>query len=83
MLVRTLYCYYRQEAYTVIGANCKVCLFKNRTEDTEVPVSEHVFLQSYFVNKLMRTSYELITSGLKQLSSLAFLNCKCDLIVAS
>ena len=57
----------REKAYTpIVGAYREVTLFQDRTQSTNIPIAES--FQPYSVDKLVHASYQLIASGLKQLS---------------
>ena len=59
----------RKKAYTpIVVAYRKVSLFQDRTQITKVSIAEHTFFQPYSADKLVHAPYQLIVSGLKQLS---------------
>ena len=59
----------REKAYTpIVGAYRGVFLFQDRTQSTKVSIAGHVLFQPSSADKLVHASYQLIASGLTQLS---------------
>ena len=62
---KDLICDWEKANTLIVGTYRGVFLFHDRTQSTKVPIAGHAFFQQYSADN---TPYQLITSGLKQLS---------------